>query len=71
MPPRITGKQSGNLVSAGGAEAPRGDSMTDYQKATAVTCPRCAAKPGGPCVNAYRSRMRLLHPAVGARRKAK
>jgi hypothetical protein len=37
--------------------------MTDYRKVrAAVACPRCAAKPGNPCVNAYGSQMRLLHP---------
>jgi hypothetical protein len=36
--------------------------MTDYRKATGVACPRCAAKPGNPCVNDYGSRMWLLHP---------
>jgi hypothetical protein len=37
--------------------------MTDYRKATAVTCPRCAAKPGSPCINSYGSQMHLLHPS--------
>jgi len=36
--------------------------MTDYRKARATACPRCAAEPGNPCVNAYRTRMPLLHP---------
>ena len=44
-----------------GAEAP-GGGMTDYLRARAVACPRCAAKPGNSCVNAYGSQMRLLHP---------
>jgi hypothetical protein len=37
--------------------------MAEYQAAQAVACPNCAAKPGNACVNAYGSRMRLLHPA--------
>jgi len=37
--------------------------MTDYRKVrAAVGCPKCAAKPSNPCVNAYGSQMRLLHP---------
>ena len=36
--------------------------MTDYRKARATACPRCAAEPGNPCVNAYGTRMPLLHP---------
>ena len=62
-PLRITGKQSGNLVSAGERRGAGGDSMTDYRKVrAAVGCPKCAAKPSNPCVNAYGSQMRLLHP---------
>jgi hypothetical protein len=38
------------------------DDMTDYRQASAMACRRCAAKPGNPCVNAYGSRMPLLHP---------
>jgi hypothetical protein len=36
--------------------------MTDYEKAKAMACPRCAAKPGDPCINANGNKMWLLHP---------
>jgi hypothetical protein len=54
-------------------EEPGEGDMTDYRKATAVECPRCAAKPGNPCVNAYGNQMPLLHPCrwrAAARRTA-
>ena len=35
--------------------------MTDYEKARGMACPRCAAEPGNPCVNAHGRRMGLLH----------
>jgi hypothetical protein len=40
---------------------PADGDMTDYRKARAMACPRCAAKPGNPCVNAYGGQMSLLH----------
>jgi hypothetical protein len=36
--------------------------MTDYEKAKAMACPRCAAKPGDPCINSNGNKMWLLHP---------
>jgi hypothetical protein len=36
--------------------------MTDYEKAKAMACARCAAKPGDPCINALGNKMWQLHP---------
>jgi len=36
--------------------------MNDYELARAMGCPRCAARPGDPCINANGTKMWMLHP---------
>ena len=36
--------------------------MNDYELARAMWCPRCAARPGDPCINANGTKMWMLHP---------
>jgi hypothetical protein len=54
-------RKGGQKAKKAAPKRPGEGGMTDYRTARAVACPRCAAKPGNPCVNAFGSQMRLLH----------